>query len=233
MLTNAPVPPEGVLSGGPIGLTPHWRPDVTWIGRERLAALLDTAPGVRRRVPMVLGLRELDLLLDDAVRARSSWDEAAARDLARIFVPTRAYRRTLETLERHRFAVVTGPPEMGKTAIARTLGLALRPTAGRCTSASGPSRSGRRSTPTARSSSSPTTPSARPSTGPTPPTAGPADLDRILQRLDERHWLVWTSRPAPLKAGLGRIHREHGVERFPQPAEVHVDAPPSTSRRRR
>ena len=28
----------------------------------------------------------------------------------------------------------------------------------------------------------------------------------------------------PLKAGLGRIHREHGVERFPQPAEVRVDA---------
>jgi hypothetical protein len=42
--------------------------------------------------------------------------------------------------------------------------------------------------------------------------------------MDERHWLVWTSRPAPLKAGLRRIHREHGVERFPQPAEVGVDA---------
>src|SRR5262249_17383712 len=42
--------------------------------------------------------------------------------------------------------------------------------------------------------------------------------------MDDRHWLVWTSRPAPLKAGLGRIHREHGVERFPRPAEVHVDA---------
>jgi hypothetical protein len=42
--------------------------------------------------------------------------------------------------------------------------------------------------------------------------------------MDDRHWLIWTSRPAPLKAGLGRIHREHGVERFPQPAEIHVDA---------
>ena len=42
--------------------------------------------------------------------------------------------------------------------------------------------------------------------------------------MDDRHWLIWTSRPAPLRAGLGRIQREHGVERFPQPAEVHVDA---------
>jgi hypothetical protein len=36
--------------------------------------------------------------------------------------------------------------------------------------------------------------------------------------------LLWTSRPAPLKAALRRIHREHGVERFPAPAQVQVDA---------
>ena len=50
------------------------------------------------------------------------------------------------------------------------------------------------------------------------------ELAERARRLDERHWLVWTSRPAPLRAGLARVHREHGVERFPQPAEVQVDA---------
>jgi hypothetical protein len=50
------------------------------------------------------------------------------------------------------------------------------------------------------------------------------ELDRVLRAMDYRHWLVWTSRPAPLKAGLARIHREHGTERFRQPAEVRVDA---------
>jgi hypothetical protein len=48
------------------------------------------------------------------------------------------------------------------------------------------------------------------------------DLDLLLRRMDERHWLLWTSRPTPLKAALRRIHREHGVERWPQPAEVEV-----------
>jgi hypothetical protein len=42
--------------------------------------------------------------------------------------------------------------------------------------------------------------------------------------MDASHWLLWTSRPAPLKAALRRIHREHGVERFPAPAQVQVDA---------
>jgi hypothetical protein len=42
--------------------------------------------------------------------------------------------------------------------------------------------------------------------------------------LDSRHWLIWTSRPAPLKAGLRRVQRERGSERFPAPGEVLVDA---------
>jgi hypothetical protein len=51
-----------------------------------------------------------------------------------------------------------------------------------------------------------------------------AELDRALRATDHHHWLVWTSRPAPLNAGLRRIHRERGGERFPQPAAVQVDA---------
>jgi hypothetical protein len=49
-------------------------------------------------------------------------------------------------------------------------------------------------------------------------------LGRLLTMLDAEHWLIWTSRPAPLKAGLGRVQRERGSERFPNPGEVLVDA---------
>jgi hypothetical protein len=50
------------------------------------------------------------------------------------------------------------------------------------------------------------------------------ELGRMLRVLDDRHWLVWTSRPAPLKAGLRRVQRERGSEHFPTPGEVLVDA---------
>src|SRR3954464_15390564 len=50
------------------------------------------------------------------------------------------------------------------------------------------------------------------------------ELDRVLARMDATHWLVWTSRPAPLAAGLRRVHRERGLERFPDPGAVQVDA---------
>jgi hypothetical protein len=42
--------------------------------------------------------------------------------------------------------------------------------------------------------------------------------------MNEDHWLIWTSRPAPLKAGLGRIHRELDLERFPAPSQALVSA---------
>jgi hypothetical protein len=52
------------------------------------------------------------------------------------------------------------------------------------------------------------------------------DLPSILRRLHEApdHWLIWTSRPTPLAAGLERVHREEGLERFPRPGDVLVDA---------
>ena len=89
-----------------------------------MSAILDSDAALRRRVPAVLGVCDIAALAEAAALDRSTAELDAARRLARVFVATRAYARTLAVLERHRFAVVTGPPEMGKTAIARMLALA-------------------------------------------------------------------------------------------------------------
>ena len=81
------------------------------VGARRLGALLDADPGLRLRVPSVLGVRALAELVPDP-RA-STLDVAAAHAITRVFVPTRAYDRALWVLGSHGFAVLTGPPEMG------------------------------------------------------------------------------------------------------------------------
>ncbi len=181
--------------------------------------VLDARPLVRLHAPWALGVRDLEL---DA--ARSTLDVGAAHALAGVFVPTRAHAACVQTLLRHRFAVLTGPPEMGKTAIARMVALA-RLSAGweahECTRPDELWRAFDRSRPQVFVADD-----AFGSTEYRPEAAErwAVELPRILQAMDDTHWLVWTSRPTPLRAGLGRIHREHGTERFPEPAQVQVDA---------
>ena len=194
------------------------------LGASELTTLVRGSPRLRLRVPSVLGVCRLDELINADVRQRSSGDFQTAAELARVFVPTRAYSETLEALERYHFAFLTGPPEMGKTATARMVGLA-KLTAGwemhECIRPADLWRMYARDRLQVFVADD-----AFGSTEYRPEAADrwALDLDRILRATDESHWLLWTSRPAPLKAALRRIHREHGVERFPAPAQVQVDA---------
>jgi hypothetical protein len=194
------------------------------IATEQLACLLDSRADIRRALPSVLGLRELDDLVEGEAGAHSTGDVDAARQLARVFVPTRAYVRALDVLDRHRFVVLTGPPEMGKTAIARMIGLELLTEGWEFHECVRPDElwkvfdRGRRQVFVADDAFGST--EYRPEAA----ERWALDLYRVLHAMDERHRLIWTSRPAPLKAGLRRIHREHGVEHWPQPAEIEIAA---------
>jgi hypothetical protein len=197
---------------------------LTVIGAREIAEILDRDSGLRARMPSVLGLRELEGLIDSDVRARSSFDVEHAQRLARVFWPTRAYEHALGVLSRHRFVVLTGPPEMGKTAIAQMLGLAQLTAGWEAHECNDPEQVWRVFDPGRRQVF--VADDAFGSTEYRPDAAErwALGLGRLLRMLDSKHWLIWTSRPAPLKAGLRRVRRERGSERFPVPGEVLVDA---------
>jgi hypothetical protein len=196
----------------------------TILGPDELWRLYAASPLVRLRAPAALGIADLGALVPEDAAQRSSADIAASVELAHVFVPTRAYHDALRALERHSFVVLTGPPEMGKTAIARMIGLAALTDGWEVHECIRPGELWSRFARDRRQVF--VADDAFGSTEYRPEAAEhwAVELDRVLRAMDARHWLVWTSRPAPLKAGLRRIHREHGVERFPQPAEIDVDA---------
>ncbi|HTP20134.1 MAG TPA: hypothetical protein VMJ65_11055 [Solirubrobacteraceae bacterium] len=197
---------------------------VVVFGAAEISASLDRDPGLRAAMPSVLGLRDLDGLIGPDVRGRSSLDIERAQGLARVFWPTRAYGRAREVVARHRFVVLTGPPEMGKTAIAEMLALVEMTDGWEAHQCSDPEQVWRSFDRERRQVF--IADDAFGSTEYRPDSAErwARGLGRLLEMLDAQHWLIWTSRPAPLKAGLRRVQRESGSERFPAPAEVLVDA---------
>lgn len=196
---------------------------VVWGDRD-LGVSLDRYPGVRAAMPSVLGSRDLTPLLPAGARARSSLDVERAQRLARVFWPTRAYEHARAVLAAHRFVVLTGPPEMGKTAIAQMLALAQMTDGWEAHECNSPEQLWRIFDASRRQVF--VADDAFGSTEYRPDAAErwAQSLGRLLTMLDQDHWLIWTSRPAPLKAGLRRVQRERHAERFPAPGEVLVDA---------
>jgi hypothetical protein len=200
------------------------RRTVVVLGNRELSGSLDRHARLRSAIPSVLGLRDLTPLIPANVRARSSLDVERAQALARVFWPTRAYERARDVLARHRFVVLTGPPEMGKTAIAQMVALAQLTDGWEAHECNSPEQLWR-----VFDREQPQVFVADDAFGSTEYRPDAAErwaraLGRLLAMLDEDHWLIWTSRPAPLKAGLRRVQRERGSERFPAPGEVLVDA---------
>ena len=183
----------------------------TVFGASELGEILDRHAELRAAMPSVLGLRDLGALIDPDARKRSSMDISAAQELARVFWATRAYERARIVLGRHRFVVLTGPPEMGKSAIARMLALAQLTDGWEAHECTNPEHVWE-----ALDRDRAQLFVADDAFGSTEYRADAAELwarelGRILRVLDDRHWLIWTSRPAPLKAGLRRVQRERGV----------------------
>ena len=102
---------------------------ITLLGGNELTAMLDSEPELRRSFPEIMGIRDIDALISESVnkevleRSEIAIDEC--RDLIPVFVPTTSYYEAWNRLETYHFVVCwTGPPEMGKTAIARTISFA-------------------------------------------------------------------------------------------------------------
>lgn len=201
------------------------RPErVVVLGVSELSQALDGHAALRSAMPSVLGLRDLEPLIPRDVRTRSSLDIEGAWALASVFVPTCAYERARQVLARHRFVVLTGPPEMGKTAIAQMIALAQLSSGWEAHDCIDPAEVWRAFD--RNRAQIFVADDAFGSTEYRPDAAEhwARELGRMLGALDERHWLIWTSRPAPLRSGLRRVQRERGSERFPAPGEVLVDA---------
>lgn len=191
-------------------------------------ALLDDSPRVRMSFPQVLGLRDIFALLDARVHKdilnRSSLGLELAGELAATFVATDAYAKALNVLAARNFVVLTGPPEMGKTSIAWMIALARLSGEWDAFDCRTPEHMFKVLDPERPQVFVVDDAFGSTEYQPDRATLWAEDLDKVIRALDYRHWLLLTSRPAPLKTALERLNPKGEASDFPDPQKVLVDA---------
>jgi hypothetical protein len=228
LVTNAPVDAdvrgkiESILRG-PLATT-----TIISLGGADLCDLLDEHPALRRSFPEILSLRDLDALLIDAVNrgvlARSQAAIEESRDLVPVFVPTAAYDRTWKVLEKHSFAVLDGPPEMGKTAIARAVALGHVLSQWQAIECRGPDDFFAAYDEHGLQIFIADDAFGRTEFDPTLARAWERDLPRIFLRLGVKHRLIWTTRKHILQRALREMDLTGKAKLFPDPGEIIVTA---------
>jgi hypothetical protein len=93
-------------------------------GHDWLVAAIQQSARLRTLVPRLYGLGDLSQIMDERWYLQTRKLLEAERDNLRKFVPTGAYRRAVNALNKHSFVLLLGEPAVGKTAIAATLALA-------------------------------------------------------------------------------------------------------------
>jgi hypothetical protein len=228
LITNAPLKPAGRNAVARELRKAIPTADVITMGARDVTTLLEAHPGVRTSYPQVLGLQDLQSLLRSAVSSDTSIRSRAwlreAGDLARVFVATQAYQEALRTLRQHHFLVLTGPPEMGKTAIARMVSLAKVTEQWDAFECRRPDEFFRNYVPDHNQVFVADDAFGSTEYRPELATEWAAELPRIFRLTDRSHWMVFTSRPGPLREALRRLYLQGPARRFPKPGEVQVDA---------
>lgn len=167
-------------------------------GGDDICDILDRNSGIARNFPQLLSIRDLDELISFALtkesRERSETALQIAAELVPVFAPTSSYERAWSVLRKHHFAVLEGPPEVGKSAIAWMVGLTQAAQGWETVVCQTPDvffHMIKGSQPQVFIADDAF---GRTEYDPTRTSIWEADLDFVFHRLDRRHWLIWTSR---------------------------------------
>lgn len=198
-----------------------------WHGKDIEDFLLNR-PKLRQAFPQLLGIADIDSLLTSIVSndilQRSNASLALARDELRVFVATKAYYEAISKLHSHKLVVITGPPEMGKTIIARNIGivqLAAEWLVYDCRHAEDFWKVFQESEKQLFI--------ADDAFGsiefdPSLTKSWVKDFGSIVTKLDDMHWLVWTTRKFQLEQALNEMKKDPTNSNFPDANLVIVDA---------
>ncbi len=204
-------------------------PDCAFVKQDGkdICAMIDLTTGITRRFPQILSLNDLEILLSDCVnnnilnRSEAAIEEA--KEISKVFVPTEAYAKALSVLHKIHYVVLEGPPEVGKTAIARMIALSYIPEGWEAIECQEPNDFLRKHKKNRRQIFVVDDSFGRTEYKPDRVSLWQDDLPSILRKINKHHLLILTSRKHLLEMAKDKLDIPGVNSDFPLPAEVLVD----------
>ncbi len=199
---------------------------IVW-GGDDVCDLLDASPPIHRAFPQLLSIRDLDQLIAGVLNHESIQRSSAALDIAKelvpVFAPTSGYDRAWSVLRKHHFAVLEGPPEVGKSVIAWMVALTQSSIGWEAIYSRTPDDFFKMHEPSREQVFIADDAFGRTEYDPSRTSIWESQLDLVLRRLDPRHWLIWTSRKHILERAVASMDVQGRARSFPDPGAVLVD----------
>jgi hypothetical protein len=199
---------------------------IVW-GGDDVCDLLDALPPIYRAFPQLLSIRDLDQLIAGVLSHESIQRSSAALEIAKelvpVFAPTTGYERAWSVLRKHHFAVLEGPPEVGKSAIAWMIALSQSSIGWEAIYSRTPDDFFKMHEQSREQIFIADDAFGRTEYDPSRTSIWEAQLDLVLHRLSPKHWLIWTSRKHILERAVASMDVQGRARSFPDPGAVLVD----------
>ncbi len=191
-------------------------------GRE-VCEFLDIHPEIRQSHPQLLGLADLETIINRDLYLRSQAYVEQWQPRLATYVLTAAHQKASALLRKSHFLVLDGPPEAGKTTIAAALGLTLAAVGYEIIDIRDSNDFFR--VYTASKSQVFIADDAVGSISLDPARADnwSRDLPSAVRKLDKKHLLIWTARRYILEEALAESRLGDAVAEFPKAHEVLVE----------
>jgi len=222
LLTNVPLAAanrddlEKIIAN--IGFSGHFAS----VDGKDLCQLLDIHSEVRRSYPQLLGLADLDVIVNKDLYTRSRAFVEEWQPKLSTYVQTEAHRKALALVKKRHFVVLDGPPEAGKTTIAAALALTHVAEGFELIDIRNSNEIFKILNKRAQIFIADDAVGSL-SLDPVRADDWSRDLPGIIRELDDKHLLIWTARRYILEEALAESRLGEAVSEFPGVHEILVE----------
>ncbi len=231
LLTDVPLTTQSRSDLNEVAASCGFAGNFACVDGKEICQFLDIYGGIRKSFPQLLGLADLEVIVNRDLYARSqaylhNWQPRLA-----TYVQTEAHAKAISLLKKKHFIVLDGPPEAGKTTIAAALALIHATDGFEIIDVRSPNdifRASHEGVPKKKKEEKRRLFIADDAIGSISLEAGRVeewsrDLPGILAELNSGRLLVWTARRYILEEALSTSRLREAAAEFPRPHEVLVE----------